>query len=193
MALLFLPLTVKIGYKEKFNLSILFSGITVFKLKKTETKKKPKEIKEKDKSTKENKKNKSNVFKVLKEKYGYIKTIKILFNFANRLLTHIKKLLKHITVNKVIFNLSVTSDNAATTAVEYGAVCSVAYPVFALLSSVARVKLKQINLYADFESQKPRFDFELSITSRVFFLLLAAFGAFKEYKLFKEEYINERK
>lgn len=191
--ILFLPITVKITFKENFIIKVMFSGIKIYELDTSKPKPESKDIKHTETvgETKENKK--PNIFEKLKEKYGFTNTIKILFSFANDLLTHIKKLLRHIKINKVILNLSVTGDDAAATAIEYGAVCSAVYPVLGLLSSVAQIKYKSINVSADFNSNKPQLDFKLNVSSRVFYLLIAAFKAFKEYKNFTEEYIDERK
>ena len=171
----------------------MFSGIKIFELDTKKPKSEPKDIK-KTETVNETEENKEpNVYEKLKEKYGFSKTVEILFSFAKKLFAHIKKLLRHIKINKVILNLSVSSDDAATTAIEYGTVCSAVYPVLALLSSVGEIKYKSINVSADFNSNKPQFDFKLNVSSRVLYLLIVAFKAFKEYKNFTEEYINERK
>ncbi len=189
--ILFLTVTVKISFNEDFVVTVKFAGIKVFKFNTSEPETK-KEIKT-AKNTKGKENKEPNIFEQLKKKYGFTKTVQIFFSFAEKLLTHIKKLLRHIKINKVILNLSVATDDAASTAIEYGVVCSSVYPVLALLSSLAEIKYKQINVSADFNSKKPQFDFKLNVTSRVIFLLIAVLKAFMEYKNFTEEYINERK
>lgn len=189
--ILFLSVTVKISFKEDFVVAVKFAGIKVFEFNTSEPETK-KEIKTAE-NTKGAENKEPNVFEQLKQRYGFTKTVQILFSFVEKLLTHIKKLLRHIKINKVILNLSVATDDAASTAIEYGVVCSAVYPVLALISSVAEIKYKQINVSADFNSKKPQFDFKLNVTSRVIFLLIAALKAFMEYKNFTEEYINERK
>ncbi len=193
-AVLFLPVGADIGFKENFKIKIKFSGLKVYEISAKEDKVTENEEKTTESVTEKPEEKKEGFFEKLKAKYGFMGAVKELFAFAEDLLTHIKRLLRHIKIKKIVINLTVATEDAATTAIEYGAVCSAVYPVLALLSSVGDVKYKSVNINSDFTSAKPYFDFSLSITTKIFFLLLAAFGAYKEYKKFIErQENNERK
>lgn len=194
VAILFLPISFIIDFKEAFRFKVKFAGICVFKSGKSKNKKTKKEDKpDKNKDSE----NKSNLFKglfqKLREKYGLLGAIKKVLNLCNRILSHIKRLLRHIKVKRVVLNLTVVGEDAAATAIEYGVICSAVYPVLAFLDSCAKVDFKSINVNSGFEEKESSFDFSLTASSKVIYLLMALIGAFKEYKIFiDEEEKNER-
>ena len=189
--ILFLPVTVNVGYKDDFVYRLRILGIKVYDSDKEISE--PDNAANKTEGTVKKEDKEPNVFEKLKQKFGFTEAIKILFSFAKLVFTHIKKYLRHIKINKVILNLSVAGSDAAQTAIEYGMVCSAVYPVLSLVSSVADIKYKQINVSADFNSDNSKFDFKLNLELSLLFLLIIAFKAFEDYKNFTEEYFNERK
>lgn len=187
--LLFGPIVVMLEYKDGFDFKVKYLFFKVF-----EPEEKPdtesKEVK--DDAPKPPKK--ENLFDTLKEKFGFTGAVQKLMELFGAVLTHIKKLLRHIKINKVVLNITAASTDAATTAVEYGAICGAAYPVLGILSGVSDIAYKAINISADFNNSKTRFDFSLNIKCNLFFLGIAAVSAFMEYKKFTERYVNnERK
>ena len=184
-AILFLPIDAKIRFKEKFFLKVKFSGITVFKLRPEE--KKP-QAEEKSKAENTPAPKKENValgyFKRLKEKYGFSGAVKQIFGFLRDLIPHIKGLLKHIKIKGIKLDIIIAEGDAAKTAIEYGGVCAAVYPVLSLLESIADVEYKAINVTSDFEGSKSDISFEATIRSRIFFLLIALFKIYSEYKKF---------
>ena len=189
--ILFLPVTVNVGYKDDFVYRLRILGIKVYDSDKEISE--PDNAANKTEGTVKKEDKEPNVFEKLKQKFGFTEAIKILFSFAKLVFTHNKKYLRHIKINKVILNLSVAGSDAAQTAIEYGMVCSAVYPVLSLVSSVTDIKYKQINVSADFNSDNSKFDFKLNLELSLLFLLIIAFKAFEDYKNFTEEYFNERK
>lgn len=197
-AVLFLPVSIHLVFVEDFFVKIKFAGIKVYEIKpdgedKEKNQKKDsteKEEKQENPATKEGKQ----LFGFLKEKHGFTGAVKSLLGLLGDVLTHIKKLLRHIKIKRVELKLTVAADDAAQTAIEYGTVCAAAYPVLALLDSCAEVGFKNIDIKSDFNSGKPDFSFSATVRMQIFFLLSAAFGIYTEYKNFtlKENY-NERK
>ncbi len=193
--LLFLPVSVYIKFKEKFHIKIHFCGIKLFETK-TEQKKEQDDYKKSD-SEKPKAKNKNEIkslWNFLKEKHGFKDAVKTVLGFTSDLLSHIKKFLRHIKIEKVKLNLIIASSDAAKTAIEYGEICSAIYPITAFLQSYAKINFKNINISTDFTSEESHFDFSAAIRLRVFFLLIAAFRCYNQYEKFilKENY-NERK
>ncbi|MBR6510400.1 MAG: DUF2953 domain-containing protein [Clostridia bacterium] len=201
LALLFLPVSVFIKFKEDFFVKIKFFGIKVYEIpqKKDKKDKTPKEIS--DKKAEKNEEKAENIvlskaksfFGFFKKKYGFFGAVKKLLGFFNDALTHIKPFLRHIKVKKVILNLVISGDDAADTAIKYGQVCTAVYPVLSFFESVCGVDFKKINVKSDFTDNKNEFDFSLLIKLKIFYLLKTAFKVYKEYKNFtlKENY-NER-
>lgn len=197
LLILFLPVTVEIKFFDDFYLKIRFSGITVFRLKpyiKEEIREKSDEIKEKserftDKAIHETK----GAFSALCEEKGFLGALKEVFAFAGRVLSHIKGLLRHINIYKVRLNITVGTNDAAQTATYYGIVCQTVYPVTAYLASFAKVGYKEININSDFKNGKCDFAFAATLKMQIFYLLMAAYKIYSEYKIFvTEKKENER-
>lgn len=201
LALLFLPVSVFIEFKEDFFVKIKFFGIKVYEIpqKKDKKEKTPRQIEGK-KANKEPEKTENivlskakSIFEFFKKKYGFFGAVKKLLGFFNDALTHIKPFLRHIKVKKVVLNLIISGDDAADTAIKYGQVCTAVYPVLSFFEAVCGVDFKKINVKSDFTDGKNEFDFSLLVKLKIYYLLKTAFKVYKEYKNFtlKENY-NER-
>lgn len=186
IAVFFLPISVFIKFKDDFFLKIKFSGFKIFEIKPEKDIKKialPDKVSDK-KAENEVLDTSKQIFLKLKEKLGFTGAVKEILRFANDVLSHIKRLLRNIKIKRVCLDITVAADDAATTAIEYGAVCAAVYPVTALLSTCADIGFKQINVKSDFDSKKPDFQFEATASMNVFNLLIAAFKTYSEYKKF---------
>lgn len=194
-AVLFVPIGADLRFKDEFAANIKFCGITVYKF--NTANQNMKEGQEKTSAVKKEEKRENDpksFFERLKGKYGFAGAVKELFSFAKNLLTHIKPFLRHIKIKRIILNLTVAAEDAAATAIEYGAVCAATYPVLAMLSAVGEIKYKSVNISSDFTSAKASFDFSLSIRTSCIYLLILAFKAYQEYQKFTERQDNnERK
>ncbi|MBR7133250.1 MAG: hypothetical protein IKD04_06920 [Clostridia bacterium] len=196
LLILFSPVRVWVSYEDSFHLKLYFAGIKIFSTKsdigqeKEKTTDKGSDAKSENTAIKEGKR----FFGFLKEKYGFSGAVKTVFGFIGDVLAHIKKLLRHIKFKSIILDISVSGDDAAKTAVEYGGVCAAVYPVLSVLDTCAGFSYKQINIKSDFVSENSRFRFSGSVILRVFFLLVAAIKIYSEYKKFvSKENFNERK
>lgn len=196
-ALLFLPISVLIKFKDDFRIKIKFAGFKVFEINPEKEKREntpEKDTERKVKKKKTEKKNKENIFSKLKGKYGFIGAVKEIMTLAKNCITHIKWLFRHIKFEKIRLNLEIGTPDAAKTAVDYGKACAAVYPVLALLDGQKNVKFKKINVKSDFSREDSTFDFSLKVSSRLFFMILAAFKILIEYNKFKvRNEDNERK
>ncbi len=180
-AVLLLPVSVYLEYNNDFFFKVKFAGIKVFEPKKT----KSQNTQKTDTKVKEKKENQFKTsFEILKDKKGFSGAVREIFTLLKDCLKHIGFLLKTLKFRKVEFNLTVATENAAKTAIEYGALCSAIYPTLSFFDSIANVKYKKINVKSDFESEKPSFDFSLIINLQIIFLIITAFKVYKEYKKF---------
>ncbi len=186
VGILFLPVDAFIDFKDKLLISIKFSGITLYKFRETVESKKPKtEVKEskiKEKKSEENKL--SEFYKKAKAKYGFSGALKLILGFIKDLFPHIKTLLKHIEFKKIVLDIAVAEDDAAKTAIEYGSVCAVTYPLLAELGAIANIKYKAINISSDFKSGKGSVSFSGAIRTRIFYLIAVFWKVYSEYKKF---------
>ena len=180
-AVLLLPVSVYLEYNNDFFFSFKFAGIKVFEPKKAKKKTTQKTVSQ-GKDKKENQFKTS--FEILKDKKGFSGAVKEIFILLKDCLEHLGFLLKTFKFRKVEFNLTVATENAAKTAIEYGALCSAIYPTLSFFQSIGNVKYKKINVKSDFESKKPSFDFSILINLQIIFLIITAFKVYKEYKKF---------
>lgn len=197
LTVLFLPARVSLSFEEDFFVKVKFAGIKLFD---SDAKKKRKKYRPKHTESKPQKNKESTVaqdtkklFSFLKKKYGFTGAVKLVLNLAKDMLTHIKKLLRHIKIDHVTLDATVCAEDAAQTAIAYGKVCSAAYPVLAYLNSCAKIGFKQININSDFSGNKPEFKFSARVSLQLIFLLIAAYRVYSEYKKFVlKENFNER-
>lgn len=178
--ILLLPVSVDLNYKEDFSFKVKFLNIKVFPLK--EKKQNEKTDKPKSEAKKDNQFKTS--FQKLKEKYGFSGAIKEIFAFLKECLKHLGGFLKTVKFRKVKLNLVVAESDAFKTAIKYGEVCAVVYPVLSYLESKANIKYKKIDVKSDFNAQKGEFDFSLTAKLQIIFLIITATKLYKEYKKF---------
>ncbi len=180
--LLLIPISVHIEYDGDFFVKLKIAGIKAFEAEPKEEIKEPSPDTESDKKAK---KQTEKAFDKLKKKHGFAGAVKEIFVFLKAVLERLKGSFKHIAVRRLCLDIKVASGEAAATAIEYGAVCSAVYPVLAFIDSIASVKMKSINVTADFNSDKSDFRFSVIIRARILFLIIMAFGVFSEYNKFK--------
>lgn len=172
---LFCPVGVVIEFEEKFSYKIKFAGFTVF----------PKSAKKINKEKSDTQKEPTkNFFEILKDKKGFVGAIKELFGFFADCFVPLKEFLRFVKFNKIKLDLSVTGDDASSTAINYGSVCAVVYPVLSLFKSIANVRYKKIDISADFENKKSQFVFSARAGVPIVFILIFSYKIFKEYKKF---------
>ncbi len=175
--LLCLPLRVNLKFFEDFYYDIKILGFKVYPPKEKEEKS------EKPQNTAQKNTEKS-LFQKLQEKRGFKGAVKELFSFFGSVLNPLKRFLKFIKFRNIKVSLSVAGEDAAKTAIDYGMVCSIVYPVLSLFDSILNVKYKSIDIRSDFEGKKSSFNFELSIKISLIFILIFGYKIFKEYKNF---------
>lgn len=187
--LLLCNITVEVSYNNEFSLKLKFLNFTLFSTDKPKTKEKTEE----NKKTTVKKEKKESFFKKLKEKYGFSSAVREIFNFAKDCIVHIKKFLRHILIKRVNLQINIVGDDAAKTAIEYGAVCSAVYPTLALLQSVGNINYKKIDIKSDFEGKNSYITFSAKIKARIIYILIAAFAIFSEYKKFNARMVQDER
>lgn len=68
--------------------------------------------------------------------------------------TEVKRVLRILVVDRLELELSIASEDAADTAVDYGKACGIVYPAQAVLETVFRIQKRHIQIYPDFTAQK---------------------------------------
>lgn len=181
--ILLLPITAQIKFEDDFFLKVKFLGITVYKLKEKQEKNKTKKEKSENNEPKPKAKEQG-IFAKLKAKHGFKGAIKEVFDFAGKVITEIKPQLLKIKFRKFKLELIVVGEDAAMTAIEYGAVCGIVYPVLSFIDQNLNIKLKQIIVEAGFKQNESVFTTSFDVKANALLLLIIAFKALKEYKNF---------
>lgn len=179
--LLILPITARIDFKDDFFVKVKYLGITVYKITPDEEEQKPNEKAEKTEKPKEKQ---DGIFTKLSKKHGFKGAVKEILSFALDVLKQTKKQLLKIKLRNIKIDLIIVGSDAAQTAIEYGAVCSMVYPVLSIIEQSLNVKYKKINITAGFKQLDSQFNFSLDVKATPVLLLIIAFKAVKEYKNF---------
>ena len=164
---LFLILLIKIEVLMQYSqeitlvLKILFFKIVLLapdnpkeeKKKKEPEKEKPKEEKPKEKKPEEKKKKQSYLSK-LKEKKGLSGLVSLFVSIAKIAVGALKGIFSHIVLKKFDVGIALSGDDAASTAVTYGKLCSVIYPAINVITSVMVCKDYHVTIEPVFDIDK---------------------------------------
>ena len=123
----------------------------------------------KEKKDKQGKKKKS--FKSFLKGHSLSGKLSALFNILNEILNKAKFLLKRSKVEKFELDVTVAGDDAAVTAIEYGAVCAVVYPAVSLILNYNKALKENINIVCDHTNTKPTLKFYGVVSIRLIHLL----------------------
>lgn len=191
--LLVIQVSVDINYRDKLLVSVRYAGIKVFDGSKPKKEKPAKESKKQEKPAADKPKKKNFVSEIFR-KNGKIEGVKFIFGVLKITLSRIIWMLKKIKFRNLYLDISVASDDAANTAVTYGAVCAAVYPVINLLEQNTGFFAKEINIYTDFEKLSPEIKAAISLKTRLIYALITLiFWLTAFLKLKKESGKNGRK
>ena len=182
LVLLFLPLSIDLTFAKELRFKIKYFGIIIFDSEKNVKLKKAKRAKSVVKEKSEGKEDKKENF--LKKTYKQKGLLGTITYFSKILMLLLKKLwwvVKKFKFRRFYLNLSVATNDAASTAINYGKICSAVYPIISFLETNADFKAKEINISADFDKSDSEFKISTSVTTRLFFWLVAAISALFEF------------
>ncbi|MCQ2441401.1 MAG: DUF2953 domain-containing protein [Clostridia bacterium] len=177
LLLLILPVTGDIEFDGEFKLILRVLGIKVYSSDKDKKKSKSKEP-----PTKEQPPQKKSRFDELKEKYGFTGAIKYGAKLINLTVKRIAWFIKRLKFRKFTLLITVASDNAAKTGIEYGIVCTAVYPIITYLETNADFKAKKIDINADFDVTNPDIKFSVSIKTGIIMAVFTIVSALRQYK-----------
>lgn len=184
IAVLFLPVKVLVDFEEKFLIKVFFFKIKVYEYKSDSNNQKQKKSENKASDKKISDGNKKSLFAKAKERFGFCGAVKEFFSFFKEVFSHTKSFLRHIKFERVKMFINIATDDSAKTAIEYGTICSFAYPVLSAFESACNIKYKKIDINADFETKTSEYNFSFFVKLRIFFLLITLLKIYKDYKKF---------
>lgn len=168
LLILLIPIGIKLKYQNEPELS-LYIGFVKLRLIPEKTKK-PK--KEKTKKKKEDKTNEPEKKKNIIQKKGLSWFVNIIKKTAELACGVLKDFFKHILIKKFMLSITVASDDAAKTAVNYGYYCSAVYPVVGLIVGAVKCKKYGVDIKPNFdENAKSDYFIELEAKIRILWIL----------------------
>lgn len=119
------------------------------------------------------------------EDTGLSDTVSEVTRLVSDLLNEVIYLLPHCTVKNLYLKIKCAEDDAALTALCFGAVSSVVYPLLGFIENKMKVDKGAFDLKigCDYNSRKPEFDFNATIKVTILFAAIAIIRLIiKEYK-----------
>lgn len=176
-ALLASPIVLKVELKEQVTVTLRFWFVKIgLYPRPPKTKKKPSQKQRKKPTAEES----AEVEATPPQKEGTVKKIKQLFKVLSTLFHGSFRLLKGAKVKNLNLTLGITGEDAATAAIHYGQVCSIAYPFLGLIDAHMKLKNPKVNIYCDYLAEKPTIECSGKICVSVFHAVGTALFILKE-------------
>ena len=162
LALVILALNVRVRFLIEYSsentsavLKWLFLKFKLYPMKKKEPKKKkekPKEPEQKPEEPKEEEKpkEKNNLLKTIYDAEGIDGLISILQDILGYTNTFLGHSIRGFVIDELYVDIRCTRADAASTALYYGEVCAVLFPLLGALASKCKMKKYDINVYPDY-------------------------------------------
>ena len=192
--LLLCPVVIKVDFKESFKVQLryLFIFYTVYPQKEKKQNKKEKNTETKPQKTetkKEEQQTVSDIRRIIKKEgiSGFFEVLGDIGRIVLKLPVYIQKKLK---ISKLYLDISVSSDNAADTAVNYGKVCAVAYPALSVITGIFKYRSLSVSIYPDFDKKETEIFLhtvlKMSLLSIIIFAIKALLTFVKSMKILKD-------
>lgn len=180
LVLLFsLPLTFRVGYREKFTFELRYLFLRFQIVPRPEKKrKKPAEAA----PAEEPGEKPPSKFQELLKKEGVSGLIRLLQELADIANGVLKRLFAHLTVDEFNLELRISGSDAGKTALEYAAACGAVYPAVSILLRAVRYRDYSVRVLPEFHG-KGGAEFTVQAHASPFFLcVLAGYLALRLYK-----------
>lgn len=184
LLLLSIPLKADIVYNGSWTVKIKYLFLS-FKLVPAKEKKKDKPQKasqsekkktEEKKQKQKTEKNKNANLSFVKQK-GFSGIIALLKDIINLINQSSRQFLRHLLIYKLDINTAIAGEDAAQTAMNYGYACSAIYPAVSFIESHLKKCKYNLNITANFDSDKTVVDTHVILGIRPVFALHTAIKA----------------
>ena len=187
--LLLIPAGAEISYFDKFKITLRYAGIKVYDSDKKEKPPQQANISHYDHESKPHKgksKKQNFISKIFAQK-GKIEGIKFCFRLIKVALSKIIWVIRKIKFRELFLDITVSSDDAANTAVTYGAVCATVYPVINLIDCNTSLGVKKVNIHTNFDKTSPEIKASVRANTRLIYAVIAAVSLLLPYLRIKKE------
>lgn len=170
LIILLLPIHVIILYEESLiiKLRLLFFTYTIFSGENSESKE---NIEESNKSVSDNAKLDKVSPKSILRKKGFKGFVEFASDILKLGVSILRKILKRTTIKELELEVKVGCEDAASTAVRFGQICTVIYPLISILTSRNIPKKYHIDVSPDYKNESCSVKFKLRIYARLFYII----------------------
>lgn len=137
-----------------------------------------KKVKEKGKKADQPK---DSYIKKIYKKHGLVDGTVELLGIIKNVVSKIVLLLSKARMTNLNLKIVVTGSDPAATAITYGAVSAVVYPVIGIINGIIDVDKQNVNIVADYNQKTPQVEFESKIKMPVYKAISVAFSLIKDF------------
>ena len=119
--------------------------------------------------------------KKIYKKHGVVDGTVQLLSIVKNIFSKIILLLSKAHMTNLNLKITVAGQDAATTALTYGAVSAVVYPAIGLINGIIQVDKQNINITADYDAKTPQVEFLSIIKLPVYKALSVGFSLIKDF------------
>ena len=116
---------------------------------------------------------KDNIFKTFYENQGFDGVIELVNNAATDLGKMFSSFKKHIVLRELYLWMTISSGDAAQTALDYGRICQKVFPALSFICTNLTVKKYDVEIEPDFLGLKNKAQFAFSVSIRPIFFINA--------------------
>lgn len=191
LLLLLLPVSVRLSLEEGFTAKVCYAGIPVYSSDRQEKSQNRGMESPKENETSLQRRKTENFFEKLRREKGFQGAVRYLARICGIMLKKLAWFVKRLKLRGFRLNITVATEDAARTAIEYGLLCTAVYPVLTLLFSLTGCRAKQIDISTDFNVKSPELQFYISVRTQLMIALIAAVSGFREYQKIKDVNLHE--
>lgn len=147
-------------------------------------KKQKKTAKDKKKSKKEKKQTGNFLQNLVREK-GAVDAVTTVLQLVSRLLSRIGRLFSHCTLDRFCFSAEIGEGDPAKTAMTYGTLCTVVYPVVGVINGTLPIKKQEVSLNACYDEERLDIRFSAVVRVRLLHVVSAVCKILKDLVQFK--------
>ena len=115
------------------------------------------------------------------QQQGFVGAVGEICTLVKEIIQKTIQVLSHAKFHPFRLHVRVGGEDAAVTAMEYGSVCAVVYPVLGMLFSVVKAPDPQVNITADYSMNSSELYFNGKLSVRPIWVLMALCGVLLQY------------
>lgn len=192
LVVLLIPVFLQLDFLGELSLRVRFLGIPVFRYSSD----KPSGVVEKSDAKKESDNAEPSLWDMVAQTLkndGVTATVQYIQKGASLVTCAVRKVLRIVTLDKLIIKLTVASEDAAHTAQDTGKICAVLYPSITALQSVLKIRSREVTVTPDFLAEKGKAEIHIAAHAMLLRILWVGFVLIRQYSAWQTSINKENK